>query len=122
MRRSPLLYSGGIGSGDGVFCGNIQLCWIRRATKTPWRMVVREKDGLSAAEWSVSFSCSSTKSATIPGAGVSDIAGDPLWKPPMANRELIVTDSYKGTIHEHHGIGANLGEDCLTAGGVERPG
>ena len=95
----PPLYSGDIGSGDGVFCGKIQLCWIRRATITPRRMVVREKDGLSAAEWRESFSCSSTKSATIPGAGVSDRVGEPLWKSPMANRELIVTDSYGKRTH-----------------------
>ena len=86
-------YSGGIGSGEGVFCGRIQLCWIRRATMTPCRMVVREKDGLRAAEWSESLSCSSTKSATIPGDGVSDSGGELLWKPPIARRELSVTAS-----------------------------
>ena len=56
-------------------------------------MVVREKDGLSAAECSESLSCRSTKSAMAPGAGVSDIGGEPLWKPPIASRALFVTAS-----------------------------
>lgn len=88
-------YSGGMGSGEGVFCGRIQLCWIRRATTVPCRMVVREKDGFRAAACRESLSCSSTKSATMPGEGVSDMAGEPLWKPPTASRALSVTDSCK---------------------------
>ena len=93
VERVVLAYSGGMGSGEGVFCGRIQLCWIRRATTAPCRMVVRENDGFSAAACSESLSCRSTKSATIPGVGVSDMAGEPLWKPPIASRALSVTDS-----------------------------
>ncbi len=31
----------------------------------------------------------------MPGEGVSDMAGEPLWKPPTASRALSVTDSCK---------------------------
>lgn len=81
------------GDGEGVCCGRIHVCATRRATTCPCRIVVREKDGLSTAECSVSFSCKSTKSASIPRVGVIDGYGAPFCTPPMASRALSVTAS-----------------------------